>query len=210
MTQLPKATNTKGRGKSSVRLSKEKTKMVNQARIRKGWNKTEPAWHDLAGVSLSTLKRFLNGEGVTIANFRSLSEVVGIKDWYSLIDWEQSDSAAVAQVMLESNKEPVFRTSNSAENAVTITGVFDAYLRLEVEMTSERLIELLHDGKLSIKQEANTLGGVLIQGIYSPEKQLQIETVLYHLQKLLISCNITIADSSLEIKSFSLPNAHKH
>jgi hypothetical protein len=64
-----------------IKLSEEGLRIVERNRQRKQWAKTERAWYELAFVSKSTLKRFLNRERITQELFVKICEVIGISNW---------------------------------------------------------------------------------------------------------------------------------
>jgi hypothetical protein len=45
-----------------MKASKKGLEIVERARIKKGWKRQDARWHNYAGVSVSTLRRFLEGE----------------------------------------------------------------------------------------------------------------------------------------------------
>ncbi len=51
--------------------------MLDAARKKKCWNKTDWRWWGEAEVSESTLKRFISGQSISPQNFKNLCEVVG-------------------------------------------------------------------------------------------------------------------------------------
>lgn len=177
--------------KSSIRLTQEGINMVNQARIQKGWKKTESAWADFAFVSQSTLKRFIAGQPISPQNFISLCETIGIHEWQSLVDWEESDITTTTQLQGNADNEP-FEKLKSKNNRLGVTGVFALDKRLEVQMALEHLKQLLLDCKIVIKRAEDNQGGFSIYGFFSPNKQLEIEIALEHLKKLLVTCTVTI------------------
>ena len=174
-----------------VRLTQEGIKMVDLARKRKGWNKYASVWAFNAFVSESTLKRFITGKAISPENFKHLCRVVGIYEWESLVDWEESDSTALAQLQGSAGDE-LSEELKSKSSRVSVTGVFTLDKRLEVEMALEHLKQLLLDCKLIIKSAEDSRSGLSIYGFFSPDQQLEIEIVLEHLKQLLVSCTITI------------------
>ncbi len=154
--------------------------MIDTARKKKGWNKTDWQWYSDADVSESTLKRFIGGKPVSVKNFQSLCKVVGIEEWHSLVDWENSDSSTVAQF------------SEELQGAIGVTGVFTSEKKLEVEMALERLQELLMECKIKPPQDSESYYGCSVYGLFSLDRQLEIEVALEHLRVLLLTCTITL------------------
>lgn len=179
---------------SSIKLTKEGITMVDTARKKKGWNKTEWRWWDEAEVSESTLKRFTSGRAISPGNFKNLCEVVGIEEWQSLVDWENSDSTAVTQLSKELPGNSCREKKLPSKGGIGVTGVFTSDKKLEVEMALERLKQLLIDCKVVIKlaEEPNSNNGFSVYGLFSPDQQLEIEVALEHLRQLLITCTVTM------------------
>lgn len=77
----------------TVKASAQGLKIVDKARIKKGWNKYEKTWWQLAASSESTLKRFWRQEyKIDVEAFQKICEVVGIDDWENIVDWEENIS----------------------------------------------------------------------------------------------------------------------
>ena len=181
-----------GRKASSIKLNEEGIKMIDTARKKKGWNKIEWQWCSDAYVSESTLKRFISGKPISVKNFQSLCEVVGIEEWHSLVDWENSDSI-VAQLPEELLVTSLTAKKPQSKGGIAVTGVFTPEKKLEVEMALERLRELLMECKIVVKspQEPNSYYGCSVYGLFTPNQQLEIEVALEHLKLLLLTCTIT-------------------
>ncbi|NES92189.1 MULTISPECIES: hypothetical protein [Okeania] len=181
-----------GRKASSIKLNEEGIKMIDTARKKKGWNKTEPKWCWDAEVSESTLKRFISGKPISPKNFQSLCEVVGIKEWHSLVDWENSDST-VPQLPEELLDTSLTENKPQSKGGIAVTGVFTFDKKLEVEMVLERLREVLMECKIVVKspQEPQSYYGCSVYGLFSLDQQLEIEVALEHLKLLLLTCTIT-------------------
>jgi len=182
-----------GREASSIKLNKKGMIVINIARKKKGWNKIEWQWWEEAKVSESTLKRFISGKPISPKNFQSLCEVVGIKEWHSLVDWENSDST-VAQFSEEFLDASLTEKKPRSKGGIAVTGVFTSEKKLEVEMTLERLRELLMECKIVVKspQEPDSYYGCSVYGLFSLDRQLEIEVALEHLKLLLLTCTITL------------------
>ncbi|NEO53721.1 MAG: hypothetical protein F6K54_11900 [Okeania sp. SIO3B5] len=183
-----------GRETSSIKLNKKGMIVINIARKKKGWNKTELKWCWEAEVSESTLKRFMNGRPISPKNFQNLCEVVGIKEWHSLVDWENSDSTTVAQFSEELLVTSLTEKKPQSKGGIAVTGVFTSEKKLEVEMALERLRELLMECKIVVKspQEPESNYGCSVYGLFSLDQQLEIEVALEHLRVLLLTCTITL------------------
>jgi predicted transcriptional regulator len=70
---------------SSLRASPQGLKMVDQARIRKGWDRQSAAWADAAKASVATLKRFWQKKYIQAQFFIDICGAVGL-DWQNIVD----------------------------------------------------------------------------------------------------------------------------
>ena len=139
------------------------------------------------------MKRFISDKPISPKNFQSLCEVVGIKEWHSLVDWENSDSTTVAQLPEELLATSPTEKKPQSKGGIAVTGVFTSEQKLEVEMALDRLRELLMECKIVVKsaQEPESYYGCSVYGLFSPDQQLEIEVALEHLRLLLLTCTIT-------------------
>jgi DNA polymerase III delta prime subunit len=71
---------------ASLRASEQGLEIVDHARRKKGWTKTEEAWWGLAFSSQATLKRFLQGKPIKRDAFISLCQAVGIENWEEIAE----------------------------------------------------------------------------------------------------------------------------
>ncbi|MBD0266034.1 MAG: NACHT domain-containing protein [Tolypothrix sp. Co-bin9] len=75
---------------SSLKASPQGLKMVDQARIRKGWDRQSGAWADAAKASIATLKRFWQKKYIQAQFFIDICESVGL-DWQEVVDSRVSE-----------------------------------------------------------------------------------------------------------------------
>ena len=149
--------------KRGLKLSKQGTEIVNLARKKKGWNKYERAWIDLAFTSESTLKRFFKGERISIDTFKAISQVVGIEEWQQLVDWEDDDKS-LASPLSETLPPQALEKSQAQtplpgvkKGLIAITGIFDESKYQEIQVALENLQQLLAKHNVTI-QVASNLG----------------------------------------------------
>ena len=182
-----------GRKKDSIRLTKHGIREVNMIRIQKGWKKADPRWHTKAYVSPSTLKRFIAGQPISPEKFKSICEVLGIMEWESLVDWENSDVTPLSPFLEVLNSES-FTDKESSLKGIGVTGIFTSDKKLEVEMSLEHLKQLLINVKIVIKyaEELDYHNGLSVYGLFSPDQQLEIKIALEHLRQLLVTCTVTM------------------
>jgi len=70
----------------SLKSSRQGLALVDQARREKGWTKTADAWSQVAGVTLSTLKRFWRGMPIARENFVAICQAVGLENWKEIVE----------------------------------------------------------------------------------------------------------------------------
>ncbi|HBW87403.1 MAG TPA: ATP-binding protein [Cyanobacteria bacterium UBA11149] len=70
---------------ATLRASEQGLKIVDWARTRKGWNKDEDAWYELALTSKASLKRFWRRRPIERDTFIKICEVVE-QNWEEIVD----------------------------------------------------------------------------------------------------------------------------
>ncbi|MEB3340744.1 NB-ARC domain-containing protein [Okeania sp.] len=70
---------------ATIAASEQGLKIIDMARKKKGWNKYESAWHDLAFTSKATLKRFWQGKAIAQDTFINICKTVG-ENWEKIVD----------------------------------------------------------------------------------------------------------------------------
>jgi uncharacterized protein YjbI with pentapeptide repeats len=63
--------------------------IVDKARRKKMWKKSEKAWVELVPTSVATLRRFWAGLAIQAETFQGICEAVGVKDWELIADYER-------------------------------------------------------------------------------------------------------------------------
>ncbi|WP_169220487.1 NB-ARC domain-containing protein [Brasilonema sp. UFV-L1] len=85
---------------SSLRASPQGLKTVDQARIRKGWDRQSAAWANAAKASVATLKRFWQKKYIQAQFFLDICAAVGV-DWQEIVDsfanedWDEAPDVPV-------------------------------------------------------------------------------------------------------------------
>ena len=130
--------------KTSYQLSQESLQEIEQARKRKGWNRTDMEWCEQAEVSESTLKRFLRRKRISADNFINICDAVGIKDWQRLAGLEEYDT---------NENNPTETQAMQPQYALTVNGVFAKEQKLQVETILEVLKNLLLNPQIVIKSQ---------------------------------------------------------
>ncbi|MCG9893440.1 MAG: pentapeptide repeat-containing protein [Thermosynechococcaceae cyanobacterium MS004] len=97
---------------ATFRASIKGLQIIDEARRKKGWAKSEKAWADLSFTSVPTLKRFWAGVAIQATIFKDICKEVGISDWESIADFEEKDeltnqvsSKRKLSILLEANFE---------------------------------------------------------------------------------------------------------
>ena len=73
----------------SVRASTRGLVIVEQARLRRGWNKTADIWWQTALTSKATLKRFWAREPIHRHTFINICLAVGLTSWQDIVERNQ-------------------------------------------------------------------------------------------------------------------------
>lgn len=81
---------------ATLRASEAGLQKVDLARRKKGWNKSQQEWWQLAASSESTLKRFWKRDPISAETFKDICKTVGIDDWEAIADFS----------LAEPNQEP--------------------------------------------------------------------------------------------------------
>jgi WD40 repeat protein len=81
---------------STLTASAAGLEIVEQARRRKGWNKTQVAWQVTAEVSKSTLDRFWMQKPIKHQNFVAICEAMGV-DWEQIVDLPAIESTKITR-----------------------------------------------------------------------------------------------------------------
>lgn len=146
--------------RTSYCLSPEGIETVDNARRRKGWNRTSEEWIEAARTSASTLKRFQNGELVSNDSFISLCKAIGL-EWQDLVNWEESRKKVVLSRKVENSSkakaseppEPP-EPSNSLRDRrlLSLFGEFDEDTEPEVEFLIDHLKEFLKKSSVKIRK----------------------------------------------------------
>jgi len=63
---------------ATIAASEKGLKIIDMARKKKGWNKDESAWHQLALTSRATLKRFWRQIAIQRETFINICKTVGV------------------------------------------------------------------------------------------------------------------------------------
>ncbi|NER07990.1 MAG: ATP-binding protein, partial [Okeania sp. SIO3C4] len=70
---------------ASIAASKQGLEIIDMARKKKGWNKYESAWYDMAITSRATLKRFWRQIAIQQETFINICKTVGV-NWEEIVD----------------------------------------------------------------------------------------------------------------------------
>ena len=130
---------------STLKASNVGLDIVDKARRKKDWIKTEKAWADLATTSKATLRRFWASVPIQSHTFKDICTAVGIADWESIVDDEDLESSN-AQI---SSKRLSFAIAGSIEKMDKHK--LDAMVALIRKLGGDASIEILDIDEGSIK-----------------------------------------------------------
>lgn len=119
---------------ASLKASNNGLKMVDEARCKKGWSKTEQAWYGLAYTSKSTLRRFWAGLPIRSETFQEICKTVGIKDWKEIL--EKDDEGKV--------------TSSKKRLSLTLDIDLDELTKAELDGIIAKLIAMSDDYSIGL------------------------------------------------------------
>jgi hypothetical protein len=184
-----------GRKRDSIGLSQKGKKIIKEAqattRNKYDYGLNQERWASKAFTSVSTLKRFLSGEKVSIDNFISLCNAVGIAEWENLLaPVDEQDST---QVQPESTSDvpppksltvPNFGNFNTRTFMMTATFTENNKDQKDlIEQALEHLKSRLMD-KVTVTFHPN--GNCLaVSGTFDEETKKLVEVTLLHLEQLL-------------------------
>ncbi|WP_026736044.1 hypothetical protein [Fischerella sp. PCC 9605] len=103
---------------ASIRASEQGLQIVDQARRKKGWTKTEEAWYGLALTSKATLKRFWLREPIQQEIFMAICKAVGIDDWEAIADFSSQSSEGKQSVSSFTSPRPLVLDGSITQDEV--------------------------------------------------------------------------------------------
>ena len=130
---------------ATVRASARGLDIVNQARCKKGWTKTDKVWAELACTSSATLRRFWAGLAIQTPAFRAICETVGIENWETIANFD-NEPISDSQI---SSKRLCFAIAGSIEEIDKHK--LDAMVALLRKIGGDASIEILDIDEGSIK-----------------------------------------------------------
>ncbi|NEP59019.1 MAG: pentapeptide repeat-containing protein, partial [Symploca sp. SIO2G7] len=172
---------------ATLRASNKGLELVDKARIKKGWNKTEQAWADLATTSKATLRRFWGGVKIQTEAFQEICKAVGIEDWESISDndhtqpktYEKRLSFAIAGSIEKIDKQKLdaivaLLRKLGGDAEIEILDIEEGSIKLTLggsEESLQRLQDLFESGEL------REVEGILVQNVQLLEKEENIQGV---------------------------------
>jgi NAD-dependent DNA ligase len=157
-----------------------------------------------AYVSPSTLKRFLKGDKISIDNFRSIVEALGIEEWKAYVDWgDENDSTQVVSLP----QHPIFECpptgsdrSNPCVGFFASGGINPSDLQA-IEVVIDRLKGTLLKCNVTISQaeESSTHSEetivsqqLVVTGSFTESDRRKAIALLEHLTTLLLECEFEV------------------
>ena len=136
----------------TYKLSENGLKIIQSKIVHTGL--TLEKWAEKTMISQSTIKRFLQGKPLRPDNFKSLCEILDIKDgeWEKLVDWEDLDSTLVEAPFSANESLPPSQSQKESSSGgnIAITGTFTEEKRQEIEICLEHLRTLMKSCTVTI------------------------------------------------------------
>lgn len=188
-------------------MASVKVLLSKQREIKMALKKTgipQDRWCEMkAFVSHSTLKRFLRGKPISIDNFRSILEALGIKEWQAYVEWSdgQRDSTQVIEIEqhdIVANPPVDSDRSNPSGGFFTIGGINPSDLKA-IEVVIDHLNATLLKCQVTISQaeespseETAKARQLIVTGRFKESARQKAITLLEHLTTLLLECEIEV------------------
>jgi predicted ribosome-associated RNA-binding protein Tma20 len=175
---------------ATLRASAEGLEIVDKARCKKGWVKTEKVWADLAATSQATLRRFWTGIAIQAEAFKGICAVAGVEDWESIIDVKENPiliskkdsrrlSFAIAGSIEEIDKrklEAIVALLNKlgGDTSIEIVDVDEGSIKLILNGSSEALERI---ESLAISGELTEVFDISVQDIHFLKKAELVQLI---------------------------------
>jgi uncharacterized protein YjbI with pentapeptide repeats len=181
---------------ATIKASMKGLSIVDKARCKKGWAKTDQGWADRAHVSKSTLRRFWSGIAIQSSAFQLICECVGVDDWTLIVDFEATDASDIeGKPTLERNKKHYILELNADFETIDPQKLHDVVAQLfqmgvvkRFVDVDEGSIKLLFEGSQEDFEQLSTLfdSGQLTELLDIPVKSLyaaEIEELVQWIRK---------------------------
>ena len=140
---------------ATLKASDKGLELIDKARCKKGWNKTEQAWADIAWTSPGTLRRFWKGIAIQSDTFKAICKAVD-EDWGKVYDEGLPSNDDVPRTVPITSKRLAFAIAGSIDEVDK--SKLDAITALLRKLGGDASIEILNIEEGSIKL---TLSGSL-------------------------------------------------
>jgi len=91
---------------------------INEARLQRRWKKQDVRWYQSAVVSLSVLKRFLEGKDIGDDSFIRICRAIGIENWQEIAEIITESTEATEFSKVSSRKHKRSTASNKSKTTV--------------------------------------------------------------------------------------------
>ena len=158
---------------ASICASEKGLELVEKARLKKGWNKTDPRWYVNADpwFSEATLRRFWEGQKIRPASFQSICKEVGV-NWEDIAEMNPNTEAtwmfivsgtitevdkAKATVMIEHLQQLIgdvnitFKELKAGSVQIIVQSSVATYHKIKTLIQSEKITEILGYSVLGIQ-----------------------------------------------------------
>jgi hypothetical protein len=181
--------------KRGVSLSKEGVNIVRKTQSLQGWS--QDIWAAKAYLSISTIKRFVNGTKIDRSSFDAACTALDLDpNALMLIPNKRLDSNTppIPQEVLSSlvplpPEQSPAQHSHPLDQSFMITGIFSPNKLEEIEAALAHLEALLgNDCTFTLMPDKNCLA---VSGKFSANKEVLVKAALMHLRRLLLEHCIT-------------------
>jgi hypothetical protein len=154
-----------------------------------GWNNNQLA--DYAALSVSTIKRMLQGKPTDLASLKSALTVLGLAKYLEKIQFASPVSAW--QELLSPKSAPIFPVDRGPSHPTDpqsffMNATFQDNKLPQIKSVLMDLDEQLIDSECIIDEQN---GRLTVSGVFTSEARASVEATIRHLERLSTSCRLT-------------------
>lgn len=168
---------------------------------------TNNRWRDLAYVSESTLKRFLNSTPIEAENFIGILNAIGIETWQEFVDWDEQcgNGAKPSKSVEESKVDMKALLMGETPEEETQKSAICLVVDFEPEQTEKVESLINHLKKYLLEVEVDHCGMcIVLSGRFLKTKETLVESIAQNLKKFSVACEVSIQPKStveLDVKT---------
>lgn len=173
-----------------VEISEEGKSLLREQSKQKGWSQEK--WAALAFVSISTIRRLLQGVRVDRGNFDAAFKALGLNpdDFIAPRDNQQDSTTPPSSSPILQPPDQSHTEHSGSLQRFMITGTFTPNKLAEIEVALVHLEKLLQtNATFTLVRDRNSLA---LSGTFSENKKPEIELALMHLEKLLLESTVVL------------------